>query len=100
MASLISRNEEVRLDFLQIDLALSKTFVDVANTEVEIGEFDAAHRVLAKAEQGYETIQRLLLFLNDLGRQEYIRDQLDKLGVAIDAAQQRLDAREMPLTLR
>ena len=99
MESLIFRSEEARLDFLQIDLALSKTFVDVANTVVQFGEFDAAHQVLAKAEQAYETVQRLFINLYDLKHQASIRDQLDKLGVA-DAAQQRLDAREMPLTLR
>jgi hypothetical protein len=92
--SLIFRNESARLDFLQIDLALSKTFVDVANTEMAFGEFDAAHQVLAKAEQGYETVQRLFINLYDPKHQASIRDQLDKLGVAIDAAQQRLDARE------
>jgi hypothetical protein len=92
--SLISRNEEARLDFLRIDLALSKTFVDVANTEMQFGEFDAVHQVLAKAEQGYETVQRLFINLYDPRHQAYIRDQLDKLGVAMDAAQQRLDARE------
>ena len=75
---------------------LSKTLVDVANTQMEFCEFDAAHRVIAKAEQGYETIQRLFINLYDLKHQASIRDQLDKLGAAIDKAHQRLDGGGIP----
>ena len=78
--ALILRSQLARLDFLRTDLALSKTFVDLAITEMDIGEFDAARRVLAKAERGYAAIKRMVLNLNDPNHQNEILKRLgDKL---------------------
>jgi hypothetical protein len=92
--ALILRSQLARLDFLRIDLAMSKTFVDLAITEAVMGELDAAPRALAKAKQGYATIQRLVLNLNDPHQRNEILQRLGELRAAIDIAQQRLDARE------
>ena len=95
LESLISRSEEARLDFLRIDLELSKTFADLANTEMEIGELDAARRVLAKAERGYATIQRMVLNLDHPHQQNEILQRLGELRAAIDTAHQQLGVRSM-----
>ena len=94
LESLISRSEEARLDFLRIDLELSKTFADLANTEMEIGDLDAARRVLAKAERGYATIHRRALNLDDPHHQNEILTRLGELRAAIDAAYQWSGVRE------
>jgi hypothetical protein len=98
--SLILRSQLARLDFLRTDLAWSKTFVDLAITEVEIGEFDAARQVLSRAQQGCKTIQRMVLSLDDPHQQNEILQRLGELRAAIDAAHQRLDVGESPPALR
>jgi hypothetical protein len=96
LEALISRSEEARLDFLRIDLELSKTFADLATTEMAIGELDAARRVLAKAKRGYATIQRMVLNLDDPHQQNEILQRLGELRVAIDTAHQQLGVRSRP----
>ena len=92
--STILRSQLARLDFLRTDLALGKTFVDLAITEMDIGQFDAARRVLAKDEQGYATIQRMVLNLDNAHHQNEILQRLGELRAAIDAAHQWLGVRE------
>jgi len=52
LEALILRSQLARLDFLRVDLAMSKTFVDLAITEVDIGQFDAARESLLKRSEG------------------------------------------------
>ena len=65
-----------------------------AITEMDIGHFDAARRVLAKAEQAYATIQRMVLNLDDPHHQNEILTRLGELRATIDAAHQWLGFRE------
>ena len=73
---------------------MSKTFVDLAITEVYTGQFDAARRTLAKAEGGYATIQRMALNLDDPHHQNEILTRLVELRATIDAAHEWLGVRE------
>jgi protein-disulfide isomerase len=81
---------ESTLEFLHADLDLCKTFVELAKTEAVIGQPDAAQRVLAKAEQGYATVARMLLKLDASIWQNEILKRLEALRTASDDAQQRL----------
>jgi hypothetical protein len=60
MSDLQAATNQSRVDFLQTDLALCFTFADLAKTEYQSGDRDAARRILEKAEIGYATIAGFL----------------------------------------
>ena len=76
-----------RLDFLQSDLELCFTFADVAKTERQIGDRDAARRVLEKAETGYATIARFLADVENAGQKYEIAQKLAELRARLDTEQ-------------
>jgi len=53
--------ERDRLEFLNTDLDLSFTFLDVARTELLMEDTGATEQALAKAEHAHATISRLVL---------------------------------------
>ena len=59
-SGLTSQLDQRRIDFLKADLKTCFTFVNLAATELEIGDLEAVRRVIAKAERGHETINRFL----------------------------------------
>jgi hypothetical protein len=81
-----------RIDFLQTDLELCFTFVDLANTERQIGERDAASRLLEKAETGYANIARFLPDVENRDQKSEIEQKLAQLRVRLDTEQDWLNA--------
>jgi hypothetical protein len=73
--------EERRYEFLQADLAMCTTFVDVATTEWKLGDRNASGQALERAEKGYSTIQELQ---SGLQREEYRMLIADKMGTLRD----------------
>src|SRR3954453_14093898 len=57
---LSAQADQDRLDFLQTDLDLCFTFADLIITELGLQDREAAKSLLAKAEQGYATIEYFL----------------------------------------
>jgi hypothetical protein len=55
ISDLEAATNQSRVDFLQTDLALCFTFADLAKTEYQSGDRDAARSILEKAEIGYAT---------------------------------------------
>jgi hypothetical protein len=90
VSELQAETEENRIDFLRIDLALCFTFIDLANTESETGERDAAIRVCAKAEDGYATIARFVPEIKNPEHRSHITQKLAGLRAFLDVLQQKL----------
>ena len=86
-----AQSQRERLDFLQTDLALCFTFADVAATELaQTSDLKAAEQALANAEEGYATVSRFLLGVEDGQQSETIRSKLIELRAKLDRLQQRL----------
>jgi hypothetical protein len=85
------RNETTLLDFLRIDLDLGKTFAELARLRADLGEMNAARRVLGNAEQGYETVERFSMNIEDPDQKNDILRGLGELRTVLEAAHQRLD---------
>jgi hypothetical protein len=58
--NLSARADQDRLDFLRTDLDLCFTFADLIIPELGLQDREAAESLLAKAEQGYATIEYFL----------------------------------------
>jgi hypothetical protein len=84
LGDLLIRSQAARYESLQTDLELSHTFVDLANTEREIGDHTGVVQARTIAEEGYATISRLSLNLEDAVRRKEIQMGLDALRVALD----------------
>ena len=81
-----------RLDFLQTELGLCFTFVDLAKTERRIGDRDAASRLLDKAETGYATIARFLLDVENPDQKSELAQKLAELRSRLDTEQDCFNA--------
>jgi hypothetical protein len=81
---LLAEGEQNRYDFLRTDLELCHTFVDLARTELDLGEREAADRILGKAETGYATILRLHQGLENVNWKHEIGMKLIELRTTID----------------
>jgi hypothetical protein len=92
LSELRAETEENRIDFLRTDLALCFTFIDLAQTELETGDRDAAMRVCAKAEDGYATIAGFVPEVNNPEHRNHITQRLAELRAVLDVLQQRLQA--------
>src|SRR4051794_17014067 len=90
LSELQAETEENRINFLRTDLALCFTFIDLANTEIESGERDAAMRVCAKAEDGYATIARFVPEVRNPEHRSHITQKLAELRAVLDVLQQKL----------
>ena len=87
LSDLEAATTRTRLDFLQTDLALCFTFADLAKTERQIGDRDAARRVLEKAETGYATIGRFLADVENADQKYEIAQKLAELRARLDTEQ-------------
>jgi hypothetical protein len=84
LADLRVASEQVRYEFLQADLELCFTFTDLAKTELELGEREAAERVLTKAEAGYAMISRFLGDVCNAEQREEIQRRLTGLAARLE----------------
>ena len=78
------------LAFLQIDLELCFTFADLVNTELRIGDREAALRVNAKAQLAYDTIAHLSLRVDDDAAKNEVHQRLTELRARLDGLQHDL----------
>ena len=87
-----AETEKNRLDSLRVDLKLSSTFADLAMTELRMEHHDAARRALAKAEDGYATVARLLLDVTNPDYRNEVEPKLNGLRTKLDYVQSQFRA--------
>lgn len=103
LSALQAEAEQNRLHFLQTDLALCFTFADLVRTELGWGDREAAQRVLAKAEDGYATIERFLPEVENAEQRQELERKLNDLRTTLDGVQRELqpstrDSHNRPFT--
>lgn len=77
------------VEFLRVDLALCFTFTSVAETEASMGEWEAAERLLSRAELGRATISH---FLSDPKHANRIsREEREELTAGLQRLRATLD---------
>jgi hypothetical protein len=82
--------ESILLNFLQSDLALCFTFADCLKSELRMGNWDAARKVLAEAEKGHATIARFMPRVTDVKPRNDIKRKLNDLHTILDSARREL----------
>ena len=85
LSEMHAETEQNLIDFLQADLALCTTFADLVLTELSLEDWQAAQNALAKSEEGYATVARLLTKLKDGGHRLSIEQQLNDLRTKLDS---------------
>lgn len=85
LSELHAETEQNRIEFLRTDVALCLTFVDIARTELAMGEPGAAKRASGKAEQGYITITHFLPYIRKDEERQEIETKLIELRLALDS---------------
>lgn len=87
LSDLHAESQRNLLDFLRTDLELSFTFADLAERELQMNDREAAARVKGKAEQGFNTIARLLVNADDGGKKDAVQQRLSELRARLDTLQ-------------
>ena len=90
MSELNADTERIRLDFLRADLALCFTFANLSRIELEMGDFEAARRALAKAETGQAAITRFLPHIADEKHRSEIAQGLNELRITLHSIRHQL----------
>jgi len=90
LRKLAANIETTRLEFLQADLALCFTFIDLLKLELEIGNRNAAQRLIVEAEKGHADITRFVAHLADFQHRNEIEGKLNALRAALDSARHQL----------
>ena len=90
LPNLRAATENVLLNFLQADLALCFTFADRLKSELRIGNWNAARKVLAEAEKGHATIARFLPRGTDVKPRNEIKRRMNDLRTILDSAHREM----------
>jgi len=77
--------EQNLVDLLRADLALCTTFADLVLTELMLEDWQAAQSALARSEEGYATVTRLLTKVKDGRHRLSIEQQLNNLRTKLDS---------------
>ncbi len=90
LPDLDAATESILLNFLQADLALCFTFADRLNSELRMGNWDAARKVLAEAEKGHAAIVRFLPRVTDVEPRNEIKRRMNDLRTILNSARREL----------
>jgi hypothetical protein len=82
---LSSQADQDRLDLLRTDLDLCFTFADLIITELGLQDREAAEGLLAKAEQGYATIEYFLPKVCNEAEHQALQQRLHQLRARLDS---------------
>ncbi len=85
ISELYDETERICLDFLLTDLALCFTFVDGLRLQLELGNRDAAQRLLVKIEKGHANITRLVRYVADVRCRNEIKRRLNELRTTLES---------------
>lgn len=86
LVELHAKTQKVHLDFLETELSLCFTFGEVAATEMSTDKAAAQH-ALAKAEEGYDTVNRFLMQVDPGSQRQEIQQRLNELRAKLDGLQ-------------
>ena len=78
------------VEFLQAEIAICSTFIDMAGSEIETGDREAAVRLAEKSAGACQTIERFLVRLEDAERHAEIAPKLAELQSRLEGVQARL----------
>jgi hypothetical protein len=78
--------ERERIRFVENEIDLSMTFLDLARTEAELDEPAAVATLVGKARVGFETAGRFLNGIASTPERERLRAKLDRLGQLLSKA--------------
>jgi len=78
--------DQTRIEFVEREIDLSFTFLNLASTERGLGDEPHAQSVLSKARLGYETAVRFLGYVRDLEAKDRLEVELERLLRALDRA--------------
>lgn len=78
--------DRTRAEFVEREIDLSYTFLDLASTEKGLGDLVHAEAVLRKARLAYETAVRFLGDVRDLGAKDRLRVESERLLKALEGA--------------
>ena len=84
LRSLSTEVDRGRFDFMQTEVAVSTTFIEMVHTEWKSGDREAAARLREKAEIAYATIQRFFPELRNTEHRDQISEQLVGLRSRLD----------------
>ena len=85
LSEMQAETEQSLVDFLRADVALCNTFADLVLTELMLEDWQAARSALAKSEEGYATVTRLLTKVKDGGHRLSVEQQLNDLRTKLDS---------------
>lgn len=77
--------------FVENEIDLSTTFLDLARTEASMNEPAAVKSLLAKARLGFETAARFLSAIESPEERDRLRTKLDRLAERISATRTELN---------
>lgn len=85
LSELQAKQDDLRKQFLNSDLDMCSTFLEIADTRLNTGDLGMAQQAFAKAEDGYATVKRMLQKRADSGDVTYveIEQKLNQLGVKL-----------------
>jgi hypothetical protein len=85
LSTLQATQEDLRKQFLNSDLELCSTFLDLADTRLNMGDLEMAQQAFTKAEEGYATVKRMLQKRAHSGDITYveIEQRLNQLGAKL-----------------
>jgi hypothetical protein len=84
LAEIHAQAQRNRIDFLKTDLELCFTFADLLDTELQMGDRDAAQRLRENAEHGHDTVAYLLLGVDEGSEKDVIQQRLNQLRARLD----------------
>src|SRR3954452_13071307 len=85
LSEMHAETEQNLFDFVQADLALCTTFADLVLTELSLEDWQAAQSALAKSEEGYATVARLLTKLKHGRHRLAIQQELSDVRTKLDS---------------
>ena len=79
------------VEFLETEIAICSTFIDMARSRIEAGDREAAVRLAEKSDIARRAIERFLGKLEDDEKRAEIKGKLTDLRVQLDGLQERLE---------
>jgi len=81
------QTDQLRRNFIDTDIDTAMTFVQLARTEVKVGDQQHASNLLFAARHAHETIARFLDSVTDPEEKQRLTERFQVLGHAIDGVE-------------
>lgn len=88
----LQQAQRLRTEMLRTDLDLCSTFIDTFEIRVQLGELEAAKRILEKAEKAHRTVSQMAQEEPDSANRTELFQNLNSLQERLEAARNRLSS--------